>query len=258
MIPKIAACLHAVAGGVGSAHLLDGRLPARRAARALQRRRRRHHDHGGAAHDAHADAMGAPPLEHCPLMPTYGPPALQLVRGEGSWLWDKDGRRYLDLLSGLAVTGLGHSHPAVAAALARAGPDARCTCRTSSAPSRLAGGVHPRPAPRRRPARLADRGHTGPGVLRQLRRRGQRVRPQAGPQVRRPRPPRRRERVRLVPRAHAGHAARHRSARQARGVPAAARRASGTSPGTTSTRSRPPSTRRWPPCCSSRCRARAA
>ena len=66
---------------------------------------------------AHSDAMGAPPLDHCPLMPTYGPPALQLVRGEGSWLWDKDGRRYLDLLSGLAVTGLGHSHPAVAAAL---------------------------------------------------------------------------------------------------------------------------------------------
>ena len=50
-------------------------------------------------------------------MPTYAAPALQLVRGQGSWLWDKDGRRYLDLLSGLAVTGLGHSHPAVAAAL---------------------------------------------------------------------------------------------------------------------------------------------
>lgn len=65
----------------------------------------------------HADAMAAPALEHCPLMPTYGPPALQLVRGEGAWLWDKDGKRYLDLLSGLAVTSLGHSHPAVAAAL---------------------------------------------------------------------------------------------------------------------------------------------
>ena len=61
--------------------------------------------------------MGAPALDHCPLMPTYGPPTLQLVRGEGSWLWDKDGRQYLDLLSGLAVTGLGHSHPAVADAL---------------------------------------------------------------------------------------------------------------------------------------------
>jgi acetylornithine/N-succinyldiaminopimelate aminotransferase len=65
----------------------------------------------------HAEAMGAPPLDRCPLMPTYGPPTLQLVRGEGAWLWDKDGRRYLDLLSGLAVTSLGHSHPAVADAL---------------------------------------------------------------------------------------------------------------------------------------------
>jgi predicted acetylornithine/succinylornithine family transaminase len=61
--------------------------------------------------------MGAPALDRCPLMPTYGPPALQLVRGEGSWLWDKAGRRYLDLLSGLAVTSVGHSHPAVADAL---------------------------------------------------------------------------------------------------------------------------------------------
>lgn len=68
---------------------------------------------------AHSVAMGAPEgLDHCPLMPTYGAPALQFVRGEGSWLWDRDGRRYLDLLSGLAVTSLGHAHPEVAAALA--------------------------------------------------------------------------------------------------------------------------------------------
>jgi predicted acetylornithine/succinylornithine family transaminase len=66
---------------------------------------------------SHAEAMGAPPVDRCPLMPTYGPPMLQLVRGEGSWLWDRDGRRYLDLLSGLAVTSLGHSHPVVAEAL---------------------------------------------------------------------------------------------------------------------------------------------
>jgi acetylornithine/N-succinyldiaminopimelate aminotransferase len=50
-------------------------------------------------------------------MPTYPPTPRTFVRGEGSWLWDDDGGRYLDLLSGLAVTGLGHSHPAVAAAL---------------------------------------------------------------------------------------------------------------------------------------------
>ena len=67
---------------------------------------------------AHAAAMHAPDdLQRCPIMPTYGAPSVQFVRGEGSWLWDADGRRYLDLLSGLAVTSLGHSHPAVASAL---------------------------------------------------------------------------------------------------------------------------------------------
>jgi len=51
-------------------------------------------------------------------MPTYPPPAVTFVRGQGSWLWDADGRRYLDLLAGLGVTSLGHCHPAVADALA--------------------------------------------------------------------------------------------------------------------------------------------
>jgi predicted acetylornithine/succinylornithine family transaminase len=50
-------------------------------------------------------------------MTTYPPTTLTLVRGEGSWVWDDAGTRYLDLLSGLAVTSLGHSHPAVAEAL---------------------------------------------------------------------------------------------------------------------------------------------
>jgi len=53
-----------------------------------------------------------------PLMPTYPPAPVTFVRGEGSYLWDDQGRRYLDLLSGLAVTSLGHAHPAVAEALA--------------------------------------------------------------------------------------------------------------------------------------------
>jgi acetylornithine/N-succinyldiaminopimelate aminotransferase len=66
----------------------------------------------------HAIAMGAPPLDRCPLMPTYGPPQVMFVRGEGSRLWDRDGKAYLDFLSGLAVTSLGHAHPAVAEALA--------------------------------------------------------------------------------------------------------------------------------------------
>ena len=69
--------------------------------------------------DSHAQTMGAPAaLESCPLMPTYGPPAVRFVRGSGSELWDGDGQRYLDFLSGLAVTSLGHANPVVADALA--------------------------------------------------------------------------------------------------------------------------------------------
>jgi acetylornithine/N-succinyldiaminopimelate aminotransferase len=52
------------------------------------------------------------------LMETYPPRPVTFVRGEGSWLYDEQGKRYLDFLSGLAVTSLGHAHPAVAEALA--------------------------------------------------------------------------------------------------------------------------------------------
>jgi predicted acetylornithine/succinylornithine family transaminase len=56
--------------------------------------------------------------DRCPIMPTYGPPSVQFVRGQGVYLWDAHDNRYLDFLSGLAVTSLGHAHPAVAQALA--------------------------------------------------------------------------------------------------------------------------------------------
>jgi acetylornithine/N-succinyldiaminopimelate aminotransferase len=55
--------------------------------------------------------------ESCPFWPVFGPPQVMFVRGQGTELWDADGRRYLDFLSGLAVTSLGHAHPAVAEAL---------------------------------------------------------------------------------------------------------------------------------------------
>jgi acetylornithine/N-succinyldiaminopimelate aminotransferase len=51
------------------------------------------------------------------LMNTYPPQTVTFVRGEGTRLWDRDGREYLDFLSGLAVTSLGHAHPAVAEAI---------------------------------------------------------------------------------------------------------------------------------------------
>ena len=51
------------------------------------------------------------------LMNTFGPPKRVFVRGEGAHLWDADGNRYTDFLSGLAVNALGHAHPAVLAAI---------------------------------------------------------------------------------------------------------------------------------------------
>jgi predicted acetylornithine/succinylornithine family transaminase len=52
-------------------------------------------------------------------MSTYPPQPVTFVRGEGSYLYDSDGKRYLDFLSGLAVTSLGHAHPEVAAAISQ-------------------------------------------------------------------------------------------------------------------------------------------
>ncbi|HEX6167633.1 MAG TPA: acetylornithine transaminase [Acidimicrobiales bacterium] len=59
-----------------------------------------------------------PATDASPLMATYPPPPVTFVRGRGSYLWDDAGRRYLDMLSGLAVTSLGHAHPAVTEAVA--------------------------------------------------------------------------------------------------------------------------------------------
>jgi predicted acetylornithine/succinylornithine family transaminase len=50
------------------------------------------------------------------ILPTYARQDVTFVRGEGSWLWDDEGRRYLDLFAGIAVVGLGHCHPAPLAA----------------------------------------------------------------------------------------------------------------------------------------------
>jgi acetylornithine/N-succinyldiaminopimelate aminotransferase len=144
MLPKVTAALHAVRHGVASAHLLDGRIPhvvlvelfsdagigtmiindgpgGDEPPSHSDRYPNGRLNTGSIAPTAraHPDAMAAPrDLERCPLMPTYAPPQVQFVRGEGSWLWDRTGKRYLDLLSGLGVTSLGHSHPQVATALA--------------------------------------------------------------------------------------------------------------------------------------------
>jgi acetylornithine aminotransferase len=51
------------------------------------------------------------------VMPTYARQPVTFERGEGAWLWDTEGRRYLDAISGVAVCGLGHAHPAVREAI---------------------------------------------------------------------------------------------------------------------------------------------
>lgn len=51
------------------------------------------------------------------VMNTYGRLPMALVKGQGTEVWDKEGRRYLDFTTGLAVNSLGHSHPAVTRAI---------------------------------------------------------------------------------------------------------------------------------------------
>jgi len=68
-------------------------------------------------------------LEAAHIVPTYARAPVAFVRGEGVWLADAQGRRYLDLLSGIGVASLGHGHPGLAAALAE---QARTLAHTSN------------------------------------------------------------------------------------------------------------------------------
>ena len=52
-----------------------------------------------------------------PIMNTYNSLAVAFEYGDGAWLYDTDGNKYLDALSGIAVCGLGHAHPAVTEAI---------------------------------------------------------------------------------------------------------------------------------------------
>lgn len=53
------------------------------------------------------------------VMTTYGRQRVEFERGEGAYLWDSEGRRYLDFLAGIAVNGVGHCHPKVVEAVQR-------------------------------------------------------------------------------------------------------------------------------------------
>jgi acetylornithine/N-succinyldiaminopimelate aminotransferase len=62
--------------------------------------------------NTHTFDVSASP-EVCPFMPVFGAPQVMFVRGNGTELWDSEGKRYLDFLGGLAVVALGHSHPRI-------------------------------------------------------------------------------------------------------------------------------------------------
>ncbi|MGD0606512.1 MAG: acetylornithine transaminase [Streptosporangiaceae bacterium] len=53
------------------------------------------------------------------IMPNYGLPPVAISRGAGCLVWDADGREYLDLIAGIAVSSLGHAHPAIVEAVSR-------------------------------------------------------------------------------------------------------------------------------------------
>jgi acetylornithine aminotransferase len=73
--------------------------------------------------DSHANTNANPQGEalrqrfEAAMMHNYGTPPLALARGEGSRVWDLDGNGYLDLIAGIAVSALGHAHPAIVAAV---------------------------------------------------------------------------------------------------------------------------------------------
>lgn len=56
-------------------------------------------------------------MAQSPLMNTYNRLSVSFERGEGAWLYDTEGNRYLDALCGIAVCGLGHAHPAITRAI---------------------------------------------------------------------------------------------------------------------------------------------
>ena len=84
------------------------------------------------------ESVRTPPMPH--VMNTYGRLPIALSHGQGCWLWDTNGKRYLDGLGGIAVNTLGHNHARLVPALhdqltkSTAPTTTRCRCRSSWPP----------------------------------------------------------------------------------------------------------------------------
>lgn len=72
------------------------------------------------------------------LMPTYNRLPIAFTHGQGPWLWDTQGEQYLDALSGIAVTVLGHNHPAITAAIIDQASQVLHTCNLYEIPYQMA------------------------------------------------------------------------------------------------------------------------
>ena len=153
---------------------------------------------------------GSTTARSCPPTP---PPTVQFVRGEGSRLWDRDGKEYLDFLAGLAVVRSATPTPR-SPTPSPSRPARCCTSRTSSAPCPAPRSPSPSTACSAAAARCSSRNSGAEAnecAIKLARKWGGRGRYQVD------------QRLRLVPRPHPRHAARHRPAPEARGVPAPAR-----------------------------------
>ena len=60
------------------------------------------------------------------MQANYGTPVISLARGKGLEVWDVEGKKYLDLLGGIATNLLGHNHPKVTKAITRIGWGSGC------------------------------------------------------------------------------------------------------------------------------------
>jgi hypothetical protein len=240
MIPKVASCIHAVRNDVHNAHILDGRIAhvllleifTDSGIGTMIRGRDSSDtdaidtgtidtgtigtDRGTSDMSAHTfDTAG---MQQCPFMPVFGAPAISIERGAGTEVWDTDGRRYLDFLSGIAVTSLGHANPVVAEAICRQAGTLLHVSNFFTNPPATAAAV------KVNELLHEATGHAGQIFFTNSGAEANECGAQARPQVRRTRPPHGGQRARQLPRTHARDARRHRPARQARAVRADARR----------------------------------